>query len=116
MKNCHPVQEIRAYEIIIAEYEHKADVAKNENRQKVADKNDSIAANYSHRLDMLKSDHQTFKGYQAVFESGMQFIHQVMATFGKYNSVNEIDAWIWVTQTFSFLSMCFTFTSLILGL
>ena len=69
----------------------------------------------------MKSKHQIFKGFQAVFESGFQFILQFMVAFGNDDTISvstlhKIDDWVWVTTSLSFVSMSATFTSLLLEL
>ena len=71
---------------------------------------------YSQELDKMKSQHQIFKGYQAVFESGLQFILQFTIAFGKHDSLDEIELWVWLTTIMSFVSMASTFTSLFVEL
>ena len=46
-------------------------------KKKLREKFEAIAWAYSQELDQMKSKHQIFKGYQAVFESGLQFILQL---------------------------------------
>ena len=84
-QNYKTARKIREYEKIIAGYLQKAKVAR---KKKIRDKFEAFANLYKQKLDELKSKHQIFKGYQAVFESGFQFILQFMAAFSKAKTMN----------------------------
>ena len=79
-QNYKIARKIREYEKIIAGYLNKAKMTR---KRKIRDKFEAFANLYSQKLDELKSKHQIFKGYQAVFESGFQFILQIMIVFSK---------------------------------
>ena len=108
-KNYQTVQEIKEKERIIEFYSKRASMTK---KKKLREKFEAIAWAYSQELDQMKSKHQIFKGYQAVFESGLQFILQLTIAFGKHGSLYEIELWVWLTTSMSFFSMASTFTSL----
>ena len=87
-QNYNTARKIREYEKIIAEYVQKAENAK---KKKIRDKFEAFANIYCQKLDELKSKHQIFKGYQAVFESGFQFILQIMIVFSKAKTMTKQD-------------------------
>ena len=86
-QNYSTARKIREYETIVAGYLQKANAAR---KRKIRDKFEAFANLYSQKLDELKSKHQIFKGYQAVFESGFQFILQIMVAFSKAKIMSEI--------------------------
>mgnify|MGYP006903696034 FL=1 len=85
-QNYKTARKIREYEKIIAEYVQKAE---NTKKRKIRDKFEAFANIYCQKLDELKSKHQIFKGYQAVFESGFQFILQIMIAISKTKTMSE---------------------------
>ena len=72
----------------------------------------------------MKSEHQIFQGYQAVFESGFQYILQLLQFMVAFKdnedkgitALAKVNPWVWVSTSLSFMSMSATFTSLLLEL
>ena len=112
-KNYQTVQEIKEKERIIEFYTERASMTI---KKKSKEKFEAMVWTYSQTLDQIKSEHQIFKGYQAVFESGLQFILQLTIAFGKHDSLEKIELWVWLTTIMSFVSMASTFTSLFVEL
>ena len=112
-ENYKMVQVIKGHERLIAFYSTQAELAK---KKKLKEKFEAMAWAYSQKLDKIKSQHQIFKGYQAVFESGLQFILQFTIAFGMHDSLEKIELWVWLTTIISFISMASTFTSLFVEL
>ena len=118
LKNYDMIREIEVHENIIAEYLRRAEMTTDKKKK---DKCKAIATCFTRKLEEMKSSHAIFKGFQAVFESGFQFLLQLMIAFGTDDTIilsylYKVKTWVWITSLFSFGSMSATFTSLLLEL
>ena len=117
-QNYKMLQTIKVNEQLIAGYYKRAETAKTKSIQH---KFEAIAQLHSRKLEEMKSEHQIFQGYQAVFESGFQYILQFMVAFKDnedkgITALAKVNPWVWVSTSLSFMSMSATFTSLLLEL